>query len=55
MTAIRMYIEKFGREVLIDKDHPLAVAQLAAQDADQAEPRTGTPAAPKGRGKRKNA
>ena len=29
VTLIRTYIEKFGREVLIDEDHPLAVAQRA--------------------------
>jgi hypothetical protein len=27
MTAVRMHIDKFGGEVLIDDDHPLAVAQ----------------------------
>jgi hypothetical protein len=36
MAAVRMYIEKFGREVLIDEDHPLAVAQRqqGAQEAN---------------------
>lgn len=29
MPARRMYIEKFGEEVLIDEDHPLAIAQKA--------------------------
>jgi hypothetical protein len=27
MAAVRMYIDKFACEVLIDEDHPLAVAQ----------------------------
>lgn len=27
MPAVRMYIDKFDKEVLIDEDHPLAVAQ----------------------------
>ena len=29
MAAVTMYIEKFGREVLIDEEHPLAIAQRA--------------------------
>ena len=27
MPAVKMYIDKFKKEVLIDDDHPLAVAQ----------------------------
>lgn len=30
MAAVLLYIAKFGREVLIDEDHPLAIAQRAA-------------------------
>jgi hypothetical protein len=30
-----MYIEKFGREVTIDSDHPLAVAQRAMDLKEQ--------------------
>jgi hypothetical protein len=33
MPLAWMHIEKFGREVLIDVDHPLAVAQLAVPDS----------------------
>jgi hypothetical protein len=29
VAAVRLFIEKFGRVVLIDEDHPLAVAQRA--------------------------
>ena len=35
LPAIWIYIEKFGREVLIDEDHPLAVAQKQ-RDAERA-------------------
>lgn len=35
MPVVRMYIEKFGSEVLIDDEHPLAVAQRAL-DAERA-------------------
>lgn len=27
MTAVTMYVDKFEKEVIIDEDHPLAVAQ----------------------------
>lgn len=40
MAAIKMYIDKFSGVVLIDEDHPLAVAQRdadAGQDATQVE------------------
>ena len=30
MAAVKMYITKFDREVLIDDEHPLAVAEVAA-------------------------
>jgi len=30
MPAVKMFITKFGREVLIDDEHPLAVAEKAA-------------------------
>lgn len=33
MAAVRMYVDKFGAEVLIDEDHPLAVAQRAKGEA----------------------
>ena len=33
MTAVKMYIDKFDREVLIDEDHELAVAQRAKGQA----------------------
>lgn len=36
MAPVRMYVAKFGREVLIDEDHPLAIAQRAADQANQA-------------------
>lgn len=36
MATIRLYVAKFGREVLIDKDHPLALAQVALSDAPTA-------------------
>jgi hypothetical protein len=29
MAAVKMYIDKFDKEVLIDEDHPLAIAQQA--------------------------
>lgn len=29
MALVKMFISKFGREVLIDDDHPLAVAEQA--------------------------
>jgi hypothetical protein len=31
MAAVKMWIDKFQREVLIDEDHPLAVAQKRKQ------------------------
>ena len=31
MAAIRMFIRKFQREVLIDEDHPLALAEREAE------------------------
>lgn len=34
MPAVRMYIDKFKGEVLIDDDHPLAVAQRAKPKAE---------------------
>lgn len=30
MPAVKMFITKFGREVLIDDEHPLAVAEREA-------------------------
>ena len=43
-----MHIDHFGREVLIDKDHPLAVAQRVADAARAASdvPRTERTAVP---------
>jgi hypothetical protein len=29
MAAVTMHIDKFGKEVLIDENHPLAIAQRA--------------------------
>lgn len=37
MAAVRMYIDKFGGEVLINEDHPLAVAQREKQREEKAE------------------
>lgn len=37
MTVVRMWIEKFQREVLIEDDHPLALAQRAKDAAAEAE------------------
>ena len=39
VTVVRMWIDKFQREVLIDEDHPLALAQRALGAS-------GTPIAP---------
>jgi len=36
MGAVRMYIDKFGAEVLIDETHPLAIAQMATAVAPSA-------------------
>jgi len=44
-----MFVEKFGRDVFIDAEHPLAVAQRAANDAagpdNASAPTTDTPSA----------
>lgn len=49
MVTIQMYIEKFGRVVAINDDHPLAVAQRVKDRAGAADnpdaPAIGTPAA----------
>lgn len=37
MAVVTMYIEKFGREVLIDDAHPLVVAQHAANAKTEAD------------------
>jgi hypothetical protein len=29
MAVVKMFVQKFGREVLIDEHHPLAIAQHA--------------------------
>jgi hypothetical protein len=39
MAAVSMYVEKFGKVVTIDEDHPLAVAQRE-RDALGSSPRT---------------
>jgi hypothetical protein len=44
--AVWMYIEKFGKEVLIEEDHPLAVAQLALDKAKADAPPPPPPPAP---------
>ena len=47
MTTVRMFVQKFGREVVIDEDHPLAVAQRARNAAAPADTPAGpVPAAP---------
>jgi hypothetical protein len=43
VAAVRLFIEKFGRVVLIDEDHPLAAAQRAK---NAAAPKAPVPAAP---------
>lgn len=35
--AVWMHIDKFGHEVLIESDHPLAVAQRASNQANEAK------------------
>ena len=45
MAAVRMFISKFGREVLIDADHPLAVAERAKVGGEASESGTRKPAA----------
>ena len=37
MAAVRMYIDKFQKEVLIDEDHPLAIAQRAKAGQESGE------------------
>ena len=58
--TVRVYIPKFGREVLIEKDHPLAVEALASPSETGGvvvpSPADATvsaePAAPKRKGKK---
>lgn len=37
MAAVRMYIDKFKSEVLIEKDHPLAIAQREKESVRSGE------------------
>ena len=34
MSQVRMYIDKFKKEVLIEEDHPLAIAQRETPKSD---------------------
>lgn len=44
--AVWMHIDKFGHEVLIEPDHPLAVAQRASNQANEAKAVSEVPAVP---------
>lgn len=46
MAAVKMHIDKFGGEVTIDEDHPLAIAQRA-KDSKKGAKAAGEKAAPK--------
>jgi hypothetical protein len=37
MPVVKLYIDKFNGEVLIDENHPLAIAQRAKDSAPKAE------------------
>lgn len=53
-TAVKMYIEKFGKEVMIEEDHPLAVAQRA-KDAEKPKASADKPKTEKGEQRAKDA